>query len=641
MVWDGSAAEKRLLDHARDKEGKIQRSKIDSYFGKVDGDGTTREDYHYPWGDVLDGTLEYDKDGLIEAFKAAFPGAHGQSGDPEVAKEAARLMKAHFPDDLTEGMLEILGMKKEKNAASDAGLSALNNDSDNVIIAWATWESSEVKSPIDIGVWEVSSKDFNNQIRISRYEFDPEKFTEDTAKKWLEKRNINGVQPSTVPKALNASSDNEPTYEYLKAVWKALKEHPHVLDQIKDDIHKFARASAGGQLKGAKSGGTSDAKDTNDTNDNDNDGDAGDKTLQAAKSFNAAELLPDIVETDEYFDIPTVFAKEGVFTGTDGIPVLRTYETLKANAPRFLGVPLTDTHLLTDTLRPTDRWLGHSISATARDDHRDVFGVSRYFKKELNTQEIERIRNKEFPDASPAFFTSRKPENGEFQGKKYNAVEVGPLVVTEYANFFEDKGFGTKGACPRTDGCGPYQHAAFDSHDPALTGKEGGDMTETDLIETDQTETEPAAPDVNELTERLTNLEKVLNSGTLPNGKEIESIRADLNQVKDEMKNFNSAVKVLTDMQTKEAVAIEAANKAEFGKMLNAANGPDVPEVFDKNWADAKGDILGWRIRNPEKLLNAAPKGSLNGKSLNAGVTAEEAAKAAAHAALAKVGDPK
>ena len=50
---------------------------------------------------------------------------------------------------------------------------------------------------------------------------------------------------------------------------------------------------------------------------------------------------------------------------------------------------------------------------------------------------------------------------------------------------------------------------------------------------------------------------------------------------------------------------IAAKNKENFGKLLNAANGPQVPTVFEKHWTEAKSDPLAWLAAHP-KLLNAA-----------------------------------
>ncbi len=520
---------------------------------------------------------------------------------------------------------------KSKNAAYDPTQNDPPDDTiENIIIAWVPWESEEIRSPADDGVWKIESQDWKNpgQMRTTRYEFDPEKFTEEEAKDWLHKHDVDGVTPITIPMAKSlhcsgeGSGEGDLSYHYLMGKHLALEAHPSILDHVKKQIHLTARAYAGGKSKGKIKSS--------------DEGDEGKvtqakyaQTFEQAKQFQAANLLPNVVETSDYFDVDTVFAKEGVFVGTDGKPVKRTYENLKANVNRFFGVPQTETHLLTDSPRPSDRIFGHSISSKARDDHRDIFGITRYYKKDLNAKEIERIQKREFPDTSPGFFVSRKVEEGEFQGKKYQAVEEGPMIVTEIANFFEDKGFGLKGACPRTAGCGPYQHAA-NSHNPAQAGTGGNNMTPN-----------PAEPDIKELSERLITLEKKLNAGGI-SAEEFKALRTDIDGIKDSLKTFNSTVQAVNTIQANESAALEAAHKAEFGKMLNAANGPDVPEIFEKNWAEAKLDVLGWRSRNPDKLMSAAPgKGSLNGKAMNAAMAAEDSAKANAHAALSAVGDKR
>jgi len=110
-AWDGSEAERRLIDYARDKDGNIHASKIRAYFGDVEGDGSKREDYRYPLGDIVNGRPQYDKEGLISAFVAAM-GAHGHGKELDVARRVARIMQREFPDDLTDGMKEVLGIEK-------------------------------------------------------------------------------------------------------------------------------------------------------------------------------------------------------------------------------------------------------------------------------------------------------------------------------------------------------------------------------------------------------------------------------------------------------------------------------------------------------------------------------------------------
>jgi hypothetical protein len=114
--WDSGSAASGLLDYAEGKDGKIQKGKISDYFGVIDGDGSLRTQYHYPVGRMSGGKPQYDPDGLIAGFVAA-SGSHGAPSKPALAKHFASIMKSNFPDRLTDGMREILGMKKGQNQA--------------------------------------------------------------------------------------------------------------------------------------------------------------------------------------------------------------------------------------------------------------------------------------------------------------------------------------------------------------------------------------------------------------------------------------------------------------------------------------------------------------------------------------------
>lgn len=381
-------------------------------------------------------------------------------------------------------------------------------------------------------------------------------------------------------------ASGEPTLEYLTAFHNYVKDHPDVYDHIKSEVHLKARGSAGGKISAAKK-----KLALVDIADND-----ADDVPIMEKATNAAYPGDgDIIETDEYIDAPTVFAKEGVFTGTNGRPTKKVYDTLKASANRFLGAPLTAQHLQTDTLRPSDRWLGHIVSAEARDDKRDVYGYSRYFKSNLTDDEIEKIREGEYPDGSIGYFTSISEESGEFDGKEYNAVETGPYVITEYATFFD----GTKGACSRLDGCGPFQNAAPD------------DITKVDNMTGDDTE----------LIKRFEKLEKQLNESSEKN----DRLEAEIVELKQKNEALEGKHKTLNEAfeakQTAEAEAKTAADKALFVKQLNAASAADPAEV-EKMFNAYKADPVGWLAENRKKLLNEVDPKDPNGKKY--GNSAEE-----------------
>ena len=311
----------------------------------------------------------------------------------------------------------------------------------------------------------------------------------------------------------------------------------------------------------------------------------------------------DIIETEDYIDAPTVFAKEGVFVGTNGVPTKKDYDALKSSAPRFLGMPLTAQHIQTDTLRPSDRWLGHAVSVEARDDKRDLFGYSRYYKSQLTADEMEKIRSKDYPDGSIGYFTPIKTDNGEFDGKEFAAIELGPYVPTEYATFFD----GSRGACSRADGCGPFQNAA------ANTDPKDDNMTGDDT----------------ELMMRLEKLEKQLNESSVKNDRleaEIVELKQKNEALAEEHKTLNAAFEA---KQTADSEVKTANEKALFVKQLNAAAAADPAEV-EKMFNAYKADPVGWLAANRKQLLVEVDPKKVDGQKFanSGGADPYEAAKA-------------
>jgi hypothetical protein len=392
------------------------------------------------------------------------------------------------------------------------------------------------------------------------------------------------------------------SYEYCLAVTKLVMSDPQIWDHVKSRIHVTGRAIAGGQLHGKNA-----------------------LPEGMMKFSNAAFVDGDVVETPDYFDVPTVFAKEGVFTGTNGIPTLKRYEVLKANANRFLGMPITDTHLTSDSLKPNDRWLGHAVNVAARDDKRDLFGISRYYKKELNANETERIKNRQFPDASPGYFTITKSEEGEFDGKKYNAVEIGPYVASEYANFFEDKGWGTRGACTREMGCGPFKNAApgkWKLIDGEIKWCKSGDniMEQDEFNKLLNSALKPVTEAIGSITTKVDALEKKMNAAPVP----ITEV-PEFKTLVETVKTLNAALPDIKAVKDEREATKLATQKEAFAKQLNAANtqdGKPLGEAFEKVWNAATDDPLGrdhYLGEHPEVRLQDVPTYGFRGKVMNAG----------------------
>lgn len=371
--------------------------------------------------------------------------------------------------------------------------------------------------------------------------------------------------------------------EYLQSIYDLVMAHPGIWSQIKDEIHVSARGSAGGKGKAKKAIQT-----------------MADEEPEMMKSENAAYVEGDIIETPDYFDVPTVFTKEGVWTGTNGIPTLKTFDALKASAPWFVGAPITPKHIETDTIRPDDRRLGHVISATAREDKRDIFGVSRYFKSLLNEDEITKLQNRQNLDGSPGYFTPVRSEAGDFGGKSYQAVEIGPYVVTEYATFFD----GTRGACDSASGCGPFQNAADDQ----LVLKDGS------VRKCPKKQLNEANKMTEEIEALKADFEKQLNAanetiGTLT--KTVSELTTKLEGLATEHKTLNEA---FSGKITAESAAKEAAHKEAFKKSLNAAAATESDALWDQVKGLAPMDFEAWKLTNAAKLLTKAEEKELAGK---------------------------
>lgn len=387
-------------------------------------------------------------------------------------------------------------------------------------------------------------------------------------------------------------TDSALSYEYLKAVYDRVMDHPSIWAQIKDKIRVAARGSAGGQLK----------------------------AKYASEVVKIENSAGGIVETDDYIDVPTVFMKEGVWTGADGIPTLKKYENMKPSAHWFTGMPITPYHLKTDTARPNDRRIGQVMWSEARDDKRDIAGISRFFKSQLTSDELEKMRNLQFPGGSAGYFTPRRSETGEFDGKRYHAVELGPYSLGEYAVLFG----GERAACERADGCGPYKNSAVVESDD-VPDQEGSETKPCSLKQKNQgiddmdsdefkkllnEAVAPVAEAVKGITTRIDTLEKQLNEAPkLADQPEIKALE-------DSIKQLNSAMPDIKQFKADQDAAKDLKARTAFSKLLNAASLED-GKVPDKIWNEAKADPIGFLDEHSEMRLGTVKQTEFAGKILN------------------------
>lgn len=393
----------------------------------------------------------------------------------------------------------------------------------------------------------------------------------------------------------------ELSIEYLSAFHRAVKSHPHIYDMLKDEIHKRARGSAGGTIK-AKRASEAQEGDFELSDLVSHLGDEG-----PVKSANAAPLSGVFSETEDYIDTSVVIAKEGVFTGTDGQPRLKTFNALADSAQWMLGTPITNGHIPGHVEIDT-RKIGQIIEVQARPDTKDVFGKARFFKSLLNEDELSKLKEGNPISGSIGYRTPIKSETGRFNDSEYVGIETGPYVLDEYAILLKDRA-----ACTPEQGCGVFKNAApklddngFPISDNTLKLKDGTVKICPKKIK-----------EVNNMTEEL---EKKLNSAYT----EIESLKAEVEKLKNAEPpavDFSPIQSEIDSLKEKFANAAkeqdakrDAEQKAAFGKMLNAAAATEL----DALWGEVKSlspiEYESWKQTNAAKLLTEMEKKQATGK---------------------------
>jgi hypothetical protein len=267
-----------------------------------------------------------------------------------------------------------------------------------------------------------------------------------------------------------ADASGELSYEYLLAFYQQVKNHPGIFDGFKGDIHLTSRGIAGGQLKGSKS-----------------------KAelielpglVEMPKLANSAPIGGKIVyEDSEMIEIPVVVMKEGLFTGTNGIPQQKLYEEFVDSAQKRLnGVPILPYHV-PGMVTADDRWLGHLKDVRVRPDKKDVAATARFYKNVLSPDELARIKSLEPFDGSIGYTCKIDNSTGQ-------VIERGPYQFTEFAIV-------DKGACSKDHGCGFFKNEA--APEPVIVGTKDEDdkvgNVENVVIEKIESEIEGLKPEL-------------------------------------------------------------------------------------------------------------------------------------------------
>jgi len=501
--WNGSVAKKTLFKWGKDPEtGELDQKKLKKYFLKVEGDGTKQSDYKYPVAQVRKGKPYYDQKGLLSTFKAAMGGRSGKV-DIEAAQKAAKLYKKHFGSErLTPGMKALLKMgKKKHNAAfSFEEISWIQKLDEDISPDGPAWDEESAKEGlID---W---ARDSDGTIRkkfLMKWFLDIDGGDGQDPKSY--RYPVGKVSPFGEPDYDPAGIDHawdlasgkktgvanraiQRKVVYLKKKLgipltpeqlEFMQRHMAAGKTIKTYRNDMRTASVfksgddfyvdinDGELKlnavdesAAHYMAHEYVRSGNVLNDcvkfdegivSDPNSPGGMRVLDGNVKHNTVRRSGSKVlrETDEFIEIPVIPMREGVFTGTDGIPTFKPYEVIKRDAHWLEGQPILRGHTLpTEIVTYKHNRIGKLLNVRPRDDKRDVIAVARYFKSKITPEELERIRSGMPYDGSIAYTCKTVMKDGEFNGEKYNAVETEGYHFYHFAEVPE-------GACSVDKGCG-------------------------------------------------------------------------------------------------------------------------------------------------------------------------------------------
>jgi len=182
--------------------------------------------------------------------------------------------------------------------------------------------------------------------------------------------------------------------------------------------------------------------------------------------YNAAPSVPGILnETDEYIDVSVIPMREGVFTGTDGVPTLKLFDEFKNDAHWLEGQAILPTHTgPTEIVTYKHDRKGKLLDVKVRPETKDVIATARYYKSKLSPESIQKIKSGQPYDGSIAYTTNTVPISGDWtapDGSKihYNAIEKDGYHFYHFAEVGE-------GACSVSRGCGFLLNSSRIPEDP-------------------------------------------------------------------------------------------------------------------------------------------------------------------------------
>lgn len=531
--WDGDSAKEGLFSWGKcPKDDSILSKKmLEKYFLKVSGDGKSREDYSYPVARVVDGKPRYDKNGLEAAFAIA-RGAHTGTVDNSLVEKIVGIYAKEFgEDELPEGMKAI---KENESPIQgrvlyrDPNREIFSNEvswddatEKERLVDWATDESGHIQKKllvkwfldIDGGsgqdalnyrypvgsiaggqpVYDVVGIDHSWDLAAGKKTGIANRMIQKKIifLKRREKFPLTEEQLDFVSRHMtsgdftkqDSSGNIEKTYSNelrTASVYKGYNDNFYVLLNNDIKLNAIGRQDAlNVAYEFARSGKPNITNIELNSEYEENDEYPGymklneDNTIvnNDIKYNNVAHYGKVIVETDDYIDIPVIPMREGVFIGTDGVPTLKKYEEFSKDAHWLEGQPILHGHTRPNEIvtYKHDR-IGKLWGIQPRPETRDVYAIARYWKGKISPEKLNEIRSGHPYDGSIAYTCETVPEQGVYNGEKYNAVEKTGYHFYHFAEVGE-------GACSVEKGCG------FNLNSTVNNDNDGEFMTKDDVKE--------------------------------------------------------------------------------------------------------------------------------------------------------------
>jgi hypothetical protein len=692
--WDGQAAKTDLFTWGTcPKNDKIlSRKMLEKYFGKVSGDGKKREDYSYPLAKVVNGKPKYDRDGLLAAFSAA-KGSHTGEIDNSVADKVAKILKDVFgEDEMTEGTEEQI----KENAYLMPDLKVV--DKLDGIVNEISWD--DVKAKTDLIKWATDADGHITKKNLMKWFLDVDGGDAQSPENYRYPVGsiLAGSSPSYDPKGIDHSWDlaagkktgvanrmvqkkiifikqreklplTEEQGEFVQRhmasgeLVKTYKNELRSASIYKENESVFYVKTNSGKTfttdsnylainfayEFAKSGietGTGIKMNERIVDDEDSPGGINiTEGLEDSIRYNSVSTGKVLDETDDYIDVPVIPMREGVFIGTDGIPTLKRYEVFSKDAHWLEGQPILHGHTgPTEIVTYKHNRRGKLINVTLRPENREVSAIARYYKNKISQSDLELIRSGQPYEGSIAYTCETIPEEGVWNGQKYNAVESTGYHFYHFAEVSE-------GACSVAKGCGFNMNSvptvneskSLDSvemeglkensscnkynngdinmakedgtEEVLIVDDDGNECSESELVDGKcpvkaAEETVPAEEKMNSSGERTVSVEvKIPEEFTM----KMNSVMSENETLKSQIVSLTEVVNGLVQKQNE---TLDAQRKAEekrdfdaFTQRLNQAAKADA----EKHYESFKEQGWAYFDANPKILKGSVPVQKLNG----------------------------